>query len=268
MAIFNRTVLQRAGGYGEYTASRTSGYEDLLSEPDSARDLEAVRDSAVLGAKRAFDIFVSIAALALVAPVLVVAAIAIKLDSPGPVFFEQERIGLNRRRRERRARSAPVGIDDRSGADRRKSMHPGRPFKIYKFRTMVQDAERFGPALACARDPRITRTGRFMRKTRIDELPQFLNVIRGDMSIVGPRPERSFFINKARVEVPHFTMRLLVKPGITGLAQVENGYTSSIDEMKHKLYYDLKYIADFSVWQELRILFKTVYVVVTGKGAC
>ncbi len=268
MAIFNRTLLQRAGEYGAYEPARPSRYEDILSEPDSMRNLESARASAVWVVKRVFDIAVSSIALVLVAPVLVLAALAIKLDSPGPVFFVQERIGLNRRRVDRRSRARAIGLEGRSGSDRRKSLHPGRPFRIYKFRTMVRDAERSGPALACARDPRITRVGRFMRKTRIDELPQFLNVIRGDMSIIGPRPERSFFINKARVEVPHFTMRLLVKPGITGLAQVENGYTSSIDEMRHKLFYDLKYIADFSVWQEIRILFKTVYVVITGKGAC
>ncbi|MFA4947261.1 MAG: sugar transferase, partial [Candidatus Krumholzibacteriia bacterium] len=122
--------------------------------------------------------------------------------------------------------------------------------------------------LACENDPRITRVGRFMRKTRIDEIPQFINVIRGDMSFIGPRPERSFYINQVKREVPEFTMRLMVKPGITGLAQVENGYTKTIGEMKGKLFYDLKYIANLSLTQEIRILFKTVYVVVTGKGAC
>ena len=268
MAIFNRTMMQRAGEYRAYEASRPSRYEDLLSGPDSVRYFESVRGSSAWAAKRVFDVAISVIALVLLAPILVIAAIAIKLDSPGPVFFAQERIGLNRRRGDRRFRSADIGREGRSGADRRKNLHPGRPFRIYKFRTMVQDAERCGPTLACAHDPRITRVGRIMRKARIDELPQFLNVILGDMSIIGPRPERSFFINKVRVEVPQFTMRLLVKPGITGLAQVENGYTSSIDEMGHKLFYDLKYIADFSIWQEIRILFKTVYVVVTGKGAC
>ncbi len=268
MSIFNRTMLQRAGEYRAYEAARQSRYEDILNEPDSLRHIESVRGSSAWTVKRVFDVAVSAIALVLLAPVLIIAAIAIKVDSRGPVFFAQERIGLNRRRGDRRSRSGAVGRETRSGTDRRKSLHPGRPFRIYKFRTMVQDAERCGPTLACAHDPRITRVGRIMRKTRIDELPQFLNVILGDMSIIGPRPERSFFINKVRVEVPQFTMRLLVKPGITGLAQVENGYTSSIDEMGHKLFYDLKYIAEFSIWQEIRILFKTVYVVVTGKGAC
>jgi lipopolysaccharide/colanic/teichoic acid biosynthesis glycosyltransferase len=133
---------------------------------------------------------------------------------------------------------------------------------------MVQGAEKDVPTLACENDPRITRSGRLMRKTRIDEIPQFINVIKGDMSIIGPRPERSFFINQVKSEMPEFTMRLMVKPGITGLAQVEHGYTQTVGEMKGKLFYDLKYIANLSLMQEIKIIFKTFYVVVTGKGAC
>jgi lipopolysaccharide/colanic/teichoic acid biosynthesis glycosyltransferase len=133
---------------------------------------------------------------------------------------------------------------------------------------MVEDAEKCGPALACENDPRVTRVGRLFRKMRIDEIPQFLNVLRGEMSIIGPRPERSFYINQVRGEVPEFTIRLSVKPGITGLAQVENGYTQTIERMKEKLFYDLKYINEISAFQEIKILIKTVYVVATGKGAC
>ena len=107
-----------------------------------------------------------------------------------------------------------------------------------------------------------------MRRTRIDEIPQFINVIKGEMSIVGPRPERSFFINQVRHEVPEFPLRLKVKPGITGLAQVEDGYADTVEKMKGKLYYDLKYISQLSLFQELTILFKTVYIVISGKGAC
>ena len=132
---------------------------------------------------------------------------------------------------------------------------------------MKRNAEQSGPALARKNDPRITRVGRILRKTRIDEIPQFINVIMGDMSIVGPRPERSFFINKVRQDVPEFPLRLMVKPGITGLAQVEHGYTSTVDRMSDKLVYDLRYILGLSILQEIRILFKTVSVVVTGKGA-
>lgn len=268
MPIFHRTALEHSGSYYAIGAEPAPRIDDIVNQAMAARFALKANGGPVAIMKRVFDIVIASAALVIIAPVLLIAAIAIKIDSRGPVFFAQERIGLNRRRIDRRSRTGSVACDSRSSVDRRKNTHPGRPFRIYKFRTMVQDAERFGPALACERDPRITRVGRIMRKTRVDELPQFLNVIRGEMSIIGPRPERSFFINQVRQEVPEFTMRLLVKPGITGLAQVENGYTSSIDEMKHKLFYDLKYIAEFSLWQELRILFKTVYVVVTGKGAC
>ena len=133
---------------------------------------------------------------------------------------------------------------------------------------MVSDAEKYGPVLATDDDPRITRMGRIFRKARIDEIPQFINVLKGDMSIIGPRPERSFFINQMKGEVPDFPTRLLVKPGITGLAQVENGYTQTLERMKEKLFYDLKYISELSVFEEIKILFRTVYVVATGKGAC
>ena len=242
--------------------------EDFPGRPESIRLTTAEPGDAVWAAKRLFDIVISSMALVLVAPIIGIAAAAIKLDSPGPVFFLQERIGQNRRRGDRRSNCRAKTVENRAGTDRRKSEYPGRPFRIYKLRTMIADAEQCGPSLARERDPRITRVGRFLRKTRIDELPQFLNVMRGEMSIIGPRPERLFFIDQARREIPHFTARLLVKPGITGLAQVENGYTSSIGEMRHKLFYDLTYISNFSIWQEIRILLKTLYVVAPGKGAC
>jgi lipopolysaccharide/colanic/teichoic acid biosynthesis glycosyltransferase len=130
------------------------------------------------------------------------------------------------------------------------------------------DAEKAGPTLSSKNDPRITKIGQLLRRTRIDELPQFINVIQGDMSIVGPRPERSFFINQVRQEVPEFPLRLKVKPGITGLAQVEDGYTETVEQMTGKLYYDLKYIVGLSIAQEIKILFKTILVVISGKGAC
>ena len=218
--------------------------------------------------KRVFDIIFAAIALLALSPVLLVAAALVMLESRGPAFFSQERIGLNRRRADRRRSIDGIGTDRRSGRDRRTNIHAGRPFRIYKLRTMRCDAEKDGPTLACTNDPRITRIGTLLRKTRVDEIPQFINVIKGDMSIIGPRPERSFFINKIKQELPDFPMRLLVKPGITGLAQVENGYTQTIDEMKKKLFYDLLYISKSSLAQELKILCKTVFVVFTGKGAC
>jgi len=268
MPIFNRTAFEQAADYFRYEGSSEPRAEDIASQAFALYSASSQRINSAIVAKRIFDILVASAGLAVLSPILVLAAAAIKLDSRGPIFFVQERIGLNKRRRERRSRNVDVRADGRVGADRRKNINPGRPFRIYKFRTMVEGAEKGVPTLARKNDPRITRVGRFLRKTRVDEVPQFINVIRGDMSIIGPRPERSFFINQVKREIPEFTMRLMVKPGITGLAQVEHGYTKTLSEMKGKLFYDLKYIANLSLAQEIKILFKTAYVVVTGKGAC
>ena len=268
MSVFHRTALGHTGDCFAYEGRFEPLAEDIASQADVIKYDAAKRIGSALVAKRVFDVVVASAALVLASPVMLAAASALRLDSRGSIFFKQERIGINKRRGERRRAGVAIDSNGRCGKDRRKEINAGKPFMIYKFRTMVQDAEKSGPKLACENDPRITRVGRFMRKTRIDEIPQFINVIRGDMSFIGPRPERSFYINQVKREVPEFTMRLMVKPGITGLAQVENGYTKTIGEMKGKLFYDLKYIANLSLTQEIRILCKTVYVVVTGKGAC
>lgn len=267
MAIFGKAIYQYWKDDGSSNSPVASLYDDYFGIAPLETLSRNKRDFGTF-AKRAFDIAASLVALSMLSPLFAIVALAIKIDSRGPVFFSQERIGINRRRFDRRVSKARIDKDKRTGRDRRKNSHPGKPFVMYKFRTMVSDAEKFGPQLARENDPRITRVGRILRRTRIDELPQFINVLKGDMSLVGPRPERSFFINKARQEMPEFTMRLLVKPGITGLAQVESGYTSSIEEMKRKLFYDLKYIAEKSAWQEMQILLKTFYVILTGKGAC
>ncbi len=270
MVVFNRSVL------GTSAIAPQPGYS---YDPEPADDIsylgEQVAKSrdAINGKteliKRIFDVVLAAAAIALLSPVMLIAAIMIKVESNGPVFYKQERIGKNRRNRERRSVDAYGGLDRRgSSGDRRKNLHAGKPFEIYKLRTMRQDAEKFGPKLAQERDPRITRVGYFMRKTRIDEIPQFINVLKGDMSVIGPRPERSFFINKIKQDLPEFPLRLKVKPGITGLAQVEDGYAQNMEMMRKKIYYDLSYIRDFSIFQEIKILFKTVFVVFTGKGAC
>jgi lipopolysaccharide/colanic/teichoic acid biosynthesis glycosyltransferase len=266
MVIFRRAELDQTIDYSGFAGRGEPRAEDIVDRAVALRHAPSAKLRAAIVAKRVFDVVVGSFALALLSPVFVIAAIAIAIDSGGPIFFKQERIGINRRRDDRRARPAVGG--ERRRRDRRRATNAGRPFKIYKFRTMVQNAERGVPTLACENDPRITRIGRIMRKTRIDEIPQFFNVIRGDMSIIGPRPERSFFIDEVGREMPEFAMRLMVKPGITGLAQVEHGYTTTVGEMKGKLFYDLKYISELSVMQEIRILFKTFYVVVTGKGAC
>jgi len=217
--------------------------------------------------KRVTDVVVAIIALVLLSPVLLLAGIAVKLSSKGPVFFCQERIGVNRRTEDRRCRASYRG-PVRRGKDRRVVVGYGKPFSIFKFRTMVADAEKGKPIWAQKNDARITRVGAFMRRTRIDELPQFVNVLQGSMSVVGPRPERAYFIAQIEQELPEFQERLRTKPGITGLAQVEQGYANSVDLMQEKLGFDIDYIKNLTPWMDFRILFKTVSVVVTGKGAC
>lgn len=139
---------------------------------------------------------------------------------------------------------------------------------MYKFRTMVMNAEKDGqPKFAYRGDPRITRLGAILRKSRIDELPQFFNVLKGDMSVVGPRPERAYFINEIDAEIPAFKYRLRTKPGITGLAQVELGYANDTEGMRRKLGFDLKYIQSINIVSDIKILYRTIFVVLTGKGA-
>ena len=232
------------------------------AELDSiAEDLERVVDSASTGVRRVFDVGVSAMAILCLAPVMLAVATAVKLDSPGPVFYTQDRVGINRRRQERRR-------DLRAESGRRRFLHAGRPFPIYKFRTMRTDAEAAGPQWASNGDPRITRVGRVLRKARLDEVPQFFNVLRGDMTLIGPRPERPFFIDVLQKEVPHYNKRLLVKPGITGMAQVNHKYDDSIESVRTKVKWDLRYIRRRSLRADLSILLHTVRVVLTGEGAC
>ncbi len=188
--------------------------------------------------KRVMDIVLSLLLLILTAPVTIVTSILLKLDSPGPVFYRQERSGLN-----------------------------GKPFRILKFRTMYTDAEKHtGPVWSTKDDPRITRVGKFVRKVRLDEIPQAYNVLKGDMSFVGPRPERPFFVEKLSKEIPLYKRRLKVRPGITGWAQVKHKYDETIDDVKVKLRYDLFYIENMSLRMDFKIIFKTVFVVFFGKG--
>ncbi len=188
--------------------------------------------------KRLMDMAFSIIGLALGFPLMVLAAFAIKLDSPGPVFYSQERIGQY-----------------------------GRRFRIHKFRTMRTDAEKQGPQWATAKDNRITRLGRVLRRSRIDELPQLWCILIGDMSLVGPRPERQHFINQLKHEVPLYLRRLKMKPGLTGWAQVKHRYDTSIDDVKTKVLFDLWYFENMSLSVDLLILLRTVWVVITGQGA-
>ncbi|MGP4079010.1 sugar transferase [Pseudalkalibacillus sp. R45] len=185
--------------------------------------------------KRIFDILFSIVLLALTLPIMLVTMLAIRLESPGSPLFFQERVGLN-----------------------------GKVFKVIKLRSMRNDAEKNGPQWAQKNDARVTKVGAFIRKTRIDELPQVLNVLKGDMSLVGPRPERPVFVEQFNQEIPGFVNRLSVKPGLTGWAQVNGGYDITPNE---KLALDLYYIRNLSPDFDMKILYKTVKVVITGDGA-
>jgi sugar transferase (PEP-CTERM system associated) len=189
--------------------------------------------------KRLLDIAASLALLIVSLPTLFVAALAIRLDSRGPILYKQERVGRN-----------------------------GATFNIYKFRTMCVDAESSGvPQWAAVRDARITRIGSFLRMTRIDELPQIINVLRGDMSFVGPRPERPFFVEGLGRDIPYYTARHRVRPGITGWAQINHPYGASIEDARTKLSYDLYYIKNYSFLFDLLIMLATAHAVLVNKGA-
>ena len=187
--------------------------------------------------KQALDYSLSAIALILLSPLMAVLAILIRMSGKGPVIFRQERIGRH-----------------------------GKPFIIYKFRSMEDDAEWDGPQLAVMGDTRITPLGRFMRKHRFDEMPNFINVLKGDMSLVGPRPERRHYIEKIRSKAPHYNRVLAVKPGITCWGQVKLGYASNIDKMLERLEYDLLYLENVSLFLDLKIIYYTLGTIIKGKG--
>ena len=221
--------------------------------------------------KRAGDIILAIGMLIVLSPVMIVTAILVKLTSPGPVIFCQTRVGLNLRRpgAERRQSEGPSpdGEERRiPESDRRKEFTYGRHFTLYKFRSMREDAEKNGAQFAQKGDKRVTSIGGFMRKTRLDELPQLWNVIRGDMSLVGPRPERPVFIEKLSAEIPDYLQRLGLKPGLTGVAQIVNGYDEDIEGFRRKVAFDLMYLRNCCLWNDLKILFRTIRVVLAGSG--
>lgn len=190
-----------------------------------------------LNMKRMFDVLLSSVALVVISPLLLAIAVAVKCTSAGPVIYRQRRIGYHK-----------------------------KPFDIYKFRSMKVDAEVGGPALSTLNDPRITNIGRFLRKYRLDELPQFWNVVKGDMSLVGPRPEREYYIKQIMARAPYYTLIHQVRPGITSWGMVKYGYASDVDGMIERLRYDLLYIENVSMLVDLKILFYTIQTVFTGKG--
>ncbi len=187
--------------------------------------------------KRVFDIIMAIIIGVMTLPVMAVAAIIVRLESPGPIIYSQDRVGEN-----------------------------GKEFKVHKFRSMRNDAEKDGAKWAQVNDPRVTKFGNFMRKTRIDELPQLINVLKGEMSFIGPRPERMVFIKELEKEIPYYNLRHMVKPGLTGWAQVMYPYGASVEDARRKLEYDLYYIKHHSLYLDLMIMFMTFKTVVFGKG--
>lgn len=200
---------------------------------------------------RAVNVVIASTALVVAAPVLAAVALLVKLTSPGPILYQQTRIGVDRRFRQR------------SSDDRRAYDHGGKPFRMYKFRTMRVDAEADGRAVwAAKKDPRTTSIGGVLRRFRIDEIPQLYNVIRGEMNIVGPRPERPSLFAQLREDIPEYQMRQRVKPGITGWAQVNQAYDSCVDDVRRKVSYDLEYLRRQSVVEDLRIMSMTVPVMV------
>lgn len=212
-------------------------------------------------AKRCLDICVASTLLVITLPVSLVAALVIKLTSPGPVFFVQTRVGLNARKREEEGDDAPTV------PCRRSAKNFGKPFRIYKLRTMRDDRSSSGPIQAQAGDRRVTSVGRFLRKMRIDELPQLVNVLKGEMSMVGPRPECIEYIEELSEKVPGYLDRLGLKPGLTGIAQIEGGYANDIPSYRRKVAYDLHYLQNCCLWNDILVMLRTVKVVLTGFGA-
>jgi len=217
--------------------------------------------------KRVFDVVASSILLFISLPVFGLVALAVAIDSPGPIFYSQIRVGVNRRYRARRRDRIPVQREQRL-IERRRILSEGRLFRIHKFRTMVVGAEDgVGPVWALADDPRVTRVGKWLRLLRLDELPQFWNVLKGEMSLVGPRPERPHFVGRFAQRIPGYTERLRALPGITGLAQVERSYDACEEDVRDKLGFDLRYIEDCRLTTDVQILFKTVHVVFRRRGA-
>jgi len=223
----------------------------LPTLPEPATDTES---SDVIRARVNF--WIALVALVLLTPIILLIAAAIKLTSKGPIIYTQPRIGLDRRR------------DMTSSSNYRRVQDlGGRPFRIYKFRTMRVDAEReTGSVWASNDDERVTWIGKTLRKARLDELPQFFNVLRGEMRIVGPRPERPAIFANLKHQVDNYETRQRAMPGITGLAQISQAYDATVDDVRRKVEYDLEYIKRQSIFEDLRIMIKTVPVVLFRRG--
>ncbi len=210
-----------------------------IQNPLSGEQIESIPPkTGYLPVKRLMDLLLIIATLPITIPVVVLTAIIIKLESKGPVFFWQQRVGAF-----------------------------GKPFNMLKFRSMTTDSEKDGSQFASNGDKRVTRVGRLIRKMRIDEIPQLWNVLRGEMSIIGPRPEQVKFVEKFNRTIPNYADRHVVAPGITGLAQTVQGYVDDENGTIVKLKYDLEYINNLSFLMDMKIIYKTIYTILTGFGA-
>ena len=206
--------------------------------------------------ERVLNVIISVVALIVTLPLWIAIALLIKLTSRGPIFYAQTRIGIN-------TRTTDPAVPD----PRRRQDLGGRPFTIHKFRTMTVEAEHgSGPVWATRDDPRVTRIGRVLRQLRLDELPQLINVIAGDMNIVGPRPERPSLFAELRRQIPDYPLRQRTRPGITGHAQINLEYDSSVDDVRTKLRYDLEYIQKRSLLTDLKIMLKTIPVILFRRG--
>jgi len=220
-----------------YSFGGSAKVDDL--ESFSGVDASSMANGGAKGAlKRLIDITMSLVLIAALAPLLALTALAIKLETPGPVLYRQKRVGFG-----------------------------GEIFEVFKFRSMRTDAEKDGPQWARRDDDRITGVGRIIRKLRIDEIPQTINVFRGEMGFVGPRPERPEFVEVLEKKIPHYHSRHVVKPGITGWAQVKHEYTASVEGAREKLKYDLYYVKEFTTFLDILIIIMTVRVVLFGIGS-
>jgi lipopolysaccharide/colanic/teichoic acid biosynthesis glycosyltransferase len=206
-------------------------------------------------ARRLLNMLLALLGIAVALPVMVIVAAMVKLTSRGPVLYTQTRVGVDRRRN-------LINADNH----RRDSDIGGRPFTIYKFRTMHVNAEQHGAVWATQNDPRVTSVGRVLRQYRLDELPQLFNVLRGDMNIVGPRPERPTIVAELRENISEYPLRHRARPGITGLAQISQQYDASVDDVRNKVKYDLEYIRRQGLIEDIKIMLKTIPVVLFRKG--
>jgi lipopolysaccharide/colanic/teichoic acid biosynthesis glycosyltransferase len=247
-------VSTRSTGAAEKALSIPLTYEATAAAAAFSKKIEPRRRSHILS--RAMNIGIASVALVITSPVMLIFAALVKLTSPGPILYRQARVGLDRRRGDRRY-----------SYDRRARDIGGLPFIIYKFRSMYIDAETgSGAVWATEGDPRVTPVGRLMRNCRVDELPQLFNVLRGDMNIVGPRPERPVIFSRLSRDIAEYPLRQRATPGITGWAQVNHTYDTCLDDVRTKVKYDLEYLMRQGLREDLRIMARTVPVVVLGRG--